>query len=152
MIMGRALPKSHKHVCKSVVHLLWNSHRFGRLFTDEAITNLLNTTAKIEVGAEPRFTKNIITAAVSTGDSESVNPLANFGIEHRNGIVFTHVSQCNQRGAKRQTTIGCFRNEVEAQGVAENAVEFEFPDIDIEIMNHNTNGKPVKVNVRECME
>ena len=68
MIMGRALPKSHGHVCKSVVHLLRNGHCFARLFTDEVIANLLNTAAEIEVGAEPRFTKDIITAAFSTGD------------------------------------------------------------------------------------
>eukprot|EP00956_Cyclotella_meneghiniana_P013908 scaffold20456_cov91-Cyclotella_meneghiniana.AAC.1 len=40
----------------------------------------------------------------------------------------------------------------ENQGVVENAVSFEFPDMEIEVKHHNTNGDSVKVNVRECME
>ena len=116
--MPRALPNSHKDVRKSVVHLLKNGRLFGRLFSANAIANLLNTAAEINIDAEHRFTKDIVRAAFSTGEKESAIPLANFGIEHSDSIIYTHSSQQNQRGASRQTTIGCFRNEAEARAAA----------------------------------
>ena len=127
--MPRALPNSHKDVRKSVVHLLKNGRLFGRLFSADVIANLLNTAAEIDFDAELRFTKDIVTAAFSTGYDTSAIPLANFGIEHTDAIVFTHVSQQNQHGAKRQTTIGCFRNEAEAARAA--AIEQTAPRLNL---------------------
>ena len=116
--MPRALPNSHKDVHKAVLYLLKNGRRFGRLFSADVIANLLNTATEIEFDAEPPFTKDIITAAFSTGDEKSAIPLANFGIEHSDAVVFTHVSQRNQHVAKRQTTVGCFSNDADARAAS----------------------------------
>ena len=113
--MHRALPNSHRHVRKAVVNLLRYNRRFGRLFPADLIADLLNVAAEIPSGSVLRFTKDMIVAAFSTGDTESVIPLANFGIEHSNSIVFTHVSQRNQPCAKRQATIGCFSTVEDAR-------------------------------------
>ena len=86
--MPRALPNSHKDVRKSVVHLLKNGRLFGRLFSADVIANLLNTAAEVNIDAEPRFTEDIVTAAFSTGYETSAIPLANFGIEHTNAMLY----------------------------------------------------------------
>lgn len=97
------------------MNLLRHNRRFGRHFPADLIADLLNVAAEIPSGSVLRFTKDMIVAAFSTGDTESVIPLANFGIEHSNSIVFTHVSQRNQPYAKRQATIGCFSTVEDAR-------------------------------------
>lgn len=147
--MPRALPKSHRDVRKAVVDLLRHIRRFARLFSAESIANLLNTAAEIDDSTVPRFTKEIVTAAFSTGGEESVIPLANFGIEHSNAIIFTHSSQRNQRGVKRQTTIGCFSTVEEARAAS---VEKALPSLNLIPDNQRNEltkflkGRPTKVS------
>ena len=88
---------------------------FGRFFPARVVAILLNIAAEIPFCAAPCFYKDIIVAAFSTGDTESVIPLANFDIQHSNSIVFTQSSQQNQWGVNRQTTIGYFTTAEEAR-------------------------------------